>query len=74
MINLTLELSQHELQLNLVGSSHGRAERLLAWLSSPAGHDLTELLRGFEVVLVERKAMAGRADVPIAYPKCLICR
>jgi hypothetical protein len=64
IINLTLELMQHELQLNLVGWNHDRAERLLAWLGSPLGHELTDGLRGFEVVLFEREAMADHAGAP----------
>jgi hypothetical protein len=64
IINLTLELMQHELQLNLVGWNHDRAERLLAWLDSPLGHELTDGLRGFEVVLFEREAMADHAGAP----------
>lgn len=64
IINLTLELMQHELQLNLVGWNHDRAERLLAWLGSPLGHELTDGLRGFEVVLFERAAMSDHAGAP----------
>ena len=64
VINLSLELSQHELQLNLVGWNHDRAERLLAWLGSPMGREVTEGLRGFEVVLFEREATADHAGGP----------
>ena len=64
VINLSLELMQHELQLNLVGWNHDRAERLLAWLGSPMGHELTDGLRGFEVVLFEREATADHAGDP----------
>jgi hypothetical protein len=64
VINLTLELSQHELQLNLVGWNRDRAERLLAWLGSSIGRELTDRLRGFEVVLFEREAKPDYAGVP----------
>lgn len=62
--NLDLQLGAHELQLNLVGWNDPEATPLIAWLETSPGDELRDRLRGFEIILFERRAMTAKSGRP----------
>jgi hypothetical protein len=62
VVNLTLEVSSKELQLNLVAWLERPAQQMLNWLRSPAAMALSEF-DGYDLVLFQRRAgNYGRRD------------
>jgi hypothetical protein len=53
-VNLTLELFDEELQLNLVGWQQVQSDALKSWLQSVRGEDAVNALDGYEVVAYKR--------------------
>ena len=58
-VNLTLELFEDELQLNLVGWQQVQSETLKSWLQTLPGGDAVNALDGYEVVAYKRVAHTG---------------
>jgi len=55
-VNLTLELRDNRLELNMVGWKEAQAEALENWLQSVAGEDAINSLANHEVVACKRTA------------------
>lgn len=59
-VNLTLELFDDELQLNLVGWQQVQSDALKKWLQTVRGEDAVNALDGYEVVAYKRVAHKGQ--------------
>jgi len=55
-VNLTLELRDNRLELNMVGWKEAQAEALENWLQAVAGEDAINSLANHEVVACKRTA------------------
>jgi hypothetical protein len=56
LVNLTLELKPHQLELNVVGWKEAQAAALKDWLQSVEGEDAIQALDGYSVVAFRRRA------------------
>jgi hypothetical protein len=56
LVNLTIEIKPHQLELNLVGWTATQSDALKDWLQSVRGEDTVNRLAGFEVIAFARRA------------------